>query len=164
MSSGFDRPQDSPLSLSDVSTFPMVASFTDYRGAERAVDSLSDSGFPVENLKIVGHGLSTVEIIQGRLTLARASVMGAGTGAWFGLLIGLLIGMFIVGTTWLWVLLSGLLIGAAWGAVFGFAGHWAARGRRDFSSVSTLAAERYDVVCRPAFAEEAARLLGHSTQ
>jgi hypothetical protein len=41
-------------------------------------------------------------------------------------------------------LFVGLLIGAAWGAIFGFVGHWATHGRRDFTSVSTLAAERYD--------------------
>ncbi len=74
--------------------------------------------------------------------------------------IGLLLGMFAAGAAWLGVMLAGLLIGAVWGgAIFGFVEHWATHGRRDFTSVSTLAAERYDIVCTPALAAKAADLL-----
>ena len=38
-----------------------VASFSSYRDAERAVDSLSDRRFPVERVAIVGRDLRLVE-------------------------------------------------------------------------------------------------------
>lgn len=140
--------------------YRLVASYREYPQAQRTVDYLSDSGFAVENLRVVGHGVTTVEAITGRMTTGRAVLAGAASGAWFGLFIGLLLGMFAIGTTWVVVIAAGLLIGAAWGAIFGFVGrHWAARGRRDFTSVETLAAERYDVLCAPAFVGEAAQLL-----
>ena len=41
-----------------------VASYDDYAEAERAVDYLSDHGFPVERVAIVGHGLRYVEQVQ----------------------------------------------------------------------------------------------------
>jgi len=47
------------------------------------------------------------------------------------------------------------LIGAVWGAVFGYAGHAATRGRRDFSSQRSLTAMRYDVIARGGHADEA---------
>jgi hypothetical protein len=139
--------------------YQLVASYSDYPGAQHAVDYLSDSGFAVENLRIVGHGVTTVEAITGRMTGGRAAIAGAAGGAWFGLFIGLFLGMFTVGTAWFGVLAGGLVIGAAWGAIFGFVGHWATQGRRDFSSISTLAAERYDVVSTPAFVSQASQLL-----
>ncbi len=139
--------------------YRVVASYRDYDQAQRAVDYLSDSEFPVENLRVVGHGVSTVEAITGRMTNARAAITGAASGAWWGLFIGLLLGMFAAAHAWLAVLLAALLIGAVWGAIFGFVGHWATHGRRDFTSVSTLAAERYDIVCTPALTAKAADLL-----
>ena len=44
-----------------------VGRFDDYESAQRAVDRLSDDGFPVENLDIVGSGLRLVERVTGRL-------------------------------------------------------------------------------------------------
>jgi len=52
------------------------------------------------------------------------------------------------------------VFGAIWGAVFGFAGHWATRGRRDFASRQRLEAGRYDILVDSAHADEAARVLG----
>jgi hypothetical protein len=45
-----------------------VARFDDYESAQRAVDRLSDDGFPVEKLDVVGSGLRLVERVTGRLT------------------------------------------------------------------------------------------------
>ncbi|MFI5783301.1 general stress protein [Nocardia sp. NPDC051570] len=139
--------------------YQIIASYRDYSAAQGAVDYLSDSGFAVENLRIVGHDISTVEAVTGRMTTARAAVIGMAAGAWWGLFIGLLLGIFTLGTAWFGVIIGAVLIGTVWGAVFGYVGHWATRGRRDFSSVSTLAAEHYDVVCTPEFGSEATRLL-----
>ena len=124
----------------------IVSTYNSYEDAERAVDYLSDNGFPVENTRIVGSNLHLVEQVTGRVTSGRAALAGAGTGAWFGLFIGLLVGLFSTGPTWAGLVLGGLLIGAAWGAIFGFVAHYAMRGRRDFSSDRALVADRYDVV------------------
>lgn len=135
----------------------LLASFSDYVDAQRLVDRMSDDGFPVESVRIVGEGVRTVEQVTGRMTRGRAAASGAAGGAWFGVLIGLLFGLFTSGAGWVWLLLISLLIGAFWGAVFGFVAHWSTRGRRDFSSVMTLQARRYEVHVDKAQAAQAAR-------
>uniref|UniRef100_UPI0039C000B1 general stress protein n=1 Tax=Lentzea alba TaxID=2714351 RepID=UPI0039C000B1 len=135
----------------------LLASFSDYAEAQRLVDRMSDDGFPVESVRIVGEGVRTVEQVTGRMTRGRAAAAGAASGAWFGVLIGLLFGLFTAGAAWVWMLLISLLIGAFWGGVFGFVAHWSTRGRRDFSSVMTLQAQRYEVHVDRAQAAQAAR-------
>ncbi len=137
-----------------------VASYPTYAEAQRAVDSLSDAGFPVEVAEIVGYDIRLVERVTGRLTNARAAGAGAATGAWFGLFIGLLVGLFTTGPEWLGLVLGGLLIGAVWGAVFGFFAHWVTRGQRDFTSVSNLVAGRYELSVPNDQAQQARELLG----
>ena len=136
-----------------------LASFDDYASAQDLVDRLSDGGFPVEHVSIIGDGVRTVEHVTGRMTKARAALAGAGSGAWVGAFVGLLFMLFTVTPLWLWiwVLLLPILIGALFGAVFGFVAHWSTRGQRDFSSVQTLQASRYDVYVSAEHADEAAR-------
>jgi hypothetical protein len=136
-----------------------VASYATYDEAQAAVDRLSDDQFPVEQLDIVGSGLRLVEHVTGRLTRQRAASAGAASGAWFGLFIGLLVGLFTTGPTWAGLILGGLVIGAVWGGVFGFVGHTATRGRRDFSSTKQLAATKYDIVARGGSADKAREML-----
>ena len=131
-----------------------VASYDDYAAAQRAVDRLSDDGFPVEQLDIIGSDLRLVERVTGRLTKGRAAAAGAASGAWFGLLMGFLFGIFSSGS-WFGVLIVGALIGAAWGAAFGFLGHAATRGVRDFASARTIVALRYDLVARNGYVDAA---------
>jgi uncharacterized membrane protein len=140
-------------------TGQVVASYDTYVAAERAVDHLSDAKFPVEEVEIVGRDLRLVEQITGRVTVGRAAAAGAGTGAWFGLFIGLLVGLFTTGPEWLGLIVGGIIIGAIWGAIFGFVAQWAMRGRRDFSSASGIVAGRYDVTVSSEHADEARRLL-----
>jgi len=118
---------------------------------------MSDGGFPVEHVRIIGDGVRTVERVTGRMTNGKAALAGAASGAWFGLFIGLLFAIFTVGPLWIWVLLIALAIGAFWGAVFGFVAHWSSKGQRDFSSVQSLEAQRYDVYVTADHAAEAAR-------
>src|SRR6266481_10071695 len=136
-----------------------VASYSSYEEAQAAVDRLSDGHFPVENLDIVGSGLRLLERVTGRVTTARAAAAGAASGAWFGLFIGLLVGLFTRGPTWIGLIIGGLLIGAAWGAVFGFVSHAATRGQRDFSSAQALTASRYDIIARGGHVEQARSVL-----
>jgi hypothetical protein len=123
-----------------------VASYGTYREAERAVDYLSDQGFPVERAAIVGTGLRTVEQIAGRMTTGRAALMGAGQGAMIGLLFALLLGLFFtVDEAFIGVLLYGLIVGALFGAAFAALFQAMQGGRRDFASVRGMEAERYEL-------------------
>ncbi|MGH8959073.1 MAG: general stress protein [Acidimicrobiia bacterium] len=133
-----------------------LASFATYAEAQRLVDRMSDEGFPVERVRIVGQGVRSIEQVTGRLTKGRAALAGAASGAWLGLLIGLLFGIFAVGPFWLWAMLISAALGALWGALFGFIAHSATGGMRDFSSVRTLEAERYDVFVDTTHAQQAA--------
>ncbi|WP_285633739.1 general stress protein [Lentzea sp. NBRC 102530] len=135
----------------------LLASYPDYLDAQRLVDRMSDDGFPVESVRIIGEGVRTVEQVTGRLTRGRAAVMGAASGAWFGVFIGLLFGLFSTDTAWGWFLAISVVVGAFWGAVFGFVAHWSTRGRRDFASTMTLQARRYEVHVDRERAAEAAR-------
>ena len=135
-----------------------LAKFQDYASAQALVDKLSDAGFEVRRVRIVGNDLHSVEQVTGRLTVGRAALLGAGSGAWFGVLIGLLFGLFSPGAVWISVLLAGLLIGAGWGAIFGAVAHWATRGRRDFTSVKVFEAASYTVMVESAHRAEAERL------
>jgi len=140
--------------------YPQVlASFTKYEDAQSAVDLLSDEGFPVESVSIVGHDIRTVENVSGRLTSGKAAGRGAGGGAWFGLLLGLLFGLFAPTGAWIGVLLVAVGLGALWGALWGFVGHKMLRGRRDFSSVRTMEAGRYEVLVRGELAARAHQTL-----
>jgi hypothetical protein len=132
-----------------------VARFDDYGSAQRAVDRLSDDGFPVEQLDIVGSDLQMVERVTGRLTKWRAAGAGALSGMWAGLLIGILFGLFTTGHAWLAMVAVGIGLGVLWGAIFGFAAHLATRGERDFSSLRGISAARYDLIAREGGAERA---------
>jgi len=127
---------------------PLVASYKTYEEAQRAVDFLSDSKFPVENVGIVGTDLKMAETVLGRLTWGRAIAGGAATGAWFGSFVGLLLGLFAKsGTSSVGLILFGLVYGAGFGAIFASVRHALSGGRRDFTSRSQIVATTYDVVC-----------------
>lgn len=131
-----------------------VARYADYASAQRAVDFLSDNGFPVAHTSIVGTDLRLVETVLGRMTIGRAAMAGAASGVWLGLFIGLLFTMFSSSSWWA-VLLTSLIIGAVWGAVFGAIAHALTGGRRDFTSRSSLRAGQYAVVVDAEVADEA---------
>jgi hypothetical protein len=151
-------PTTGPEAASAVSGSVTVASYPDYVAAQRAIDFLSDQGFPVEHTAIVGTDLRLVESVLGRLTTGRAALAGAGGGAWFGLFIGLLFGIFST-YNWFAVVATGVVIGAVWGAIFGAIAHAATRGRRDFISRSSLLALQYAITVAPQHADQARQLL-----
>ena len=145
----------------DVMRRPVLASYEDYLAAQKAVDTLSDKGFPVQNVAIVGVDLRIVESVLGRLSWGRAATSNMLTGAWFGLLIGLFVGLFSSTTDSLLPLVGlGLLYGAAFGIVLGLVTHAISGGRRDFVSRQQLQAARYDVLCERAVIDEARKVLG----
>ena len=122
----------------------VIATYERYADAQRLVDKLSDEGFEVEHVRIIGRGLHSVEQVVGRMTTAKAAGMGAASGAWFGTLIGLLLSLFTTGAWWQ-PLLMGLVLGAIWGAVLGAGGQAATGGRRDFASTQRMEADTYEV-------------------
>lgn len=149
------------MSMDQTSTqYAQLAEFEQYAPAQELVDKLSDGGFDVKRVRIVGEGLRSIEQVTGRLTVARAALMGAASGAWFGLFIGLLLGLFTPGAVWFTLLLAGLLFGAGSGAIFGAISQWATRGRRDFSSVRAVEAEKYVVMVDAQHLAEAQRVSG----
>ncbi|MGW7102647.1 general stress protein [Streptomyces sp. NPDC054838] len=140
-----------------------VASYEEYREAERAVDHLSDQGFPVERVAIIGQDVRLVEQVTGRMDYGRAALHGAASGALPGALIGWVFGLL----NWLDPVVSGLLLalyglifGAIVGALFGMLLHALQGGRRDFASLRSMQPSRYEVVVDDAVADEAVRLIG----
>lgn len=140
----------------------VVRSSSSYQEAQRAVDFLSDNRFPVQNVAIIGAGLKFVEQVTGRRGTLQATGSTALSGAAVGALLGWLFGLF----NWIELLISalvlafwGAIIGVVIGALVGLLSHLATGGQRDFSSVSTMAADRYDVVVNAEVADEAQRLL-----
>ncbi len=136
----------------------VVASYTAYEEAERAVDRLSDAGFPVEEVAIVVRGLRLGESVPAPVGYGGAAVNGAVTGAFAGLLFGALFGLFswiepLVGTIAL--AFYGILFGAVAGAFVGVIVHAVAGRRRNFATLGATEAERYDVVVNADGAAEA---------
>ncbi len=137
-----------------------IGSYATYAEAQRAVDHLADSEFPVQEVTIVGVDLMQVERVIRRLTWGRVLGTGAASGAWFGLFVGLLLSLFAEPSAgFLGPILVGLTTGVIFGTVFAAAGYASSRGQRDFASAMQLVAGRYDVLCQPPNAEKARDLL-----
>ena len=138
-----------------------ITSATTYEAAERAVDWLSDQGFPVEHTRIVGTGLRYVEQVSGRVTTGRAALTGIGQGAVLGLFWGLLFSLFftIDAGSFFGVLAFSLVVGIVFGGLVGAISHYAMNGRRDFESVARTRADRSEVQVDEGFAGDAEQLL-----
>ncbi|MEO6511765.1 MAG: general stress protein [Nocardioides sp.] len=155
MTPGLPRNVGSPLKLE----FPQsLAVYDDYAAAQKAVDFLSDKEFPVQNCMIVGTDLKRVERITGRLTTGRVALGGLVSGIWLGLFIGLIFALFTDQGA-LAVIISTMLIGALFGVVWALAGYAATRGQRDFSSVTSVVATKYEVLVEHKVAAQARELL-----
>ena len=123
-----------------------VASYATYLEAQGAVDYLSDTGFDVKSITIVGTDLHMVERVTGRLTMGRVAASGAGSGALWGTFMGLMLSFASTSQSGaLWILV-GLVGGALFGVVMSAMFYAAAGGRRDFTSQSQVVASRYAVL------------------
>jgi hypothetical protein len=139
-----------------------IASYSDYPSASKAVDFLSDKGFPVQRVAIVAEGLRLVEQVTGRLNWSVAITQGAISGAITGLTFALLFSLFNfiqplipVGT----LLISGLIYGAIVGAVLGVISYALSGGRRDFLSLGGMQAEKYNIMVDNEVADQAQQLM-----
>ncbi len=139
-----------------------IGTYTTYPEAQAAVDSLSDDGFPVEHLSIVAEDLRFVEDITGRRGYSVAAGQSLLAGAIVGALAGYFFGLFSLVDPLISALglaSYGVVFGAVVGTLFGLAGHWASRGRRDFSSSTHVDAGRYHLMADSEVAADASRLL-----
>lgn len=139
-----------------------VAAYPSYQEAQRAVDHLSDSGFAVSRVSIVGVGVRYVERVSGPFSYSHAAVQGMLGGAGIGALVGLILGAFGLADPLLSVIASalyGLLFGGVIGLALGPLSHWRWRGLRDFTSNSNLEAASYEIRVERDAAEEARRIL-----
>jgi hypothetical protein len=134
-----------------------IARYATYAEAQKAVDFLSDEHFPVQAVTIVGVDLQMVERVTGRLTYSRVAIAGMASGAWFGLFVGLLISIF--GQAEGFSLIAAVIIGAAFGLLFGLISYSFTGGRRDFTSTSQIVAGEYKVLCLEEQAGQAMQLL-----
>ncbi|MFI5628726.1 general stress protein [Streptomyces sp. NPDC051664] len=91
-----------------------VDTYETYQGAERTGDHLSDQGFPVQRVAVIGQDVCLVEQVIGRMDYGRAALHGAASGALPGALIGWLFGL----VDWVDPLVSALLV-ALYGVIFG---------------------------------------------
>ncbi|MCO6435793.1 MAG: DUF1269 domain-containing protein [Phycisphaerae bacterium] len=95
--------------------------------AERAIDELDQSGFPIKHVSIVAKDLESEKAVHGYVNAGDIAKGGAGTGAWLGGFFGLLWGV-----AFLWVPgfgpllvagpLSAAILGGLEGAAAGAAG------------------------------------------
>ena len=163
MTTPFGGPARTAPGLPNLPTPPTgwpVGSYATYEEAQRAVDHLADSDFPVRDVTIVGVDLMLVERVIGRLTWGRVLASGAASGAWFGLFIGIVLSFFGGSeSNPLGSIISSLVIGIVFFAIFAAVSYRASAGRRDFTSSSQMVAGRYDVLCQPRNAEKARELL-----
>jgi hypothetical protein len=137
-----------------------VASYETYQEAQAAVDQLSKAEFPVKELSIVGHDLTSVERITGTLSWGRTAAAGALSGAWFGTFLGLLFFIFSPSGTSLGILGAAILIGAGFGMIFSLVSYSINRRRRDFTSVMQVLATRYAIIAEPDHVVRARQVLG----
>lgn len=135
-----------------------IAVYSTYLKAQKAVDALSDEGFEVQTVTIVGHDLHMVERVTGRLTYPRVAFSGFASGAWFGLFVGLLMSLFSTGSDSI-MILPAMLIGGAFGLLFSIISYALQRGKRDFTSQSQIVAARYVLLCLPQTAGKARTIL-----
>jgi hypothetical protein len=155
-----------PVAFPTLPTGDVIATYATYQEAQAAVDRLADSdGFPVQAAAIVGNDMKSVERVTGRLSWGRAAGAGAASGLWLGLLLGLVTTIFTPaganpGTGYLF---GAVLLGLAFGILFGLVSYALTRNRRDFSSVMQVVASSYALVVNPDVANRARNVLGLSS-
>ena len=141
--------------------YPMsLGVYDQYAKAQRAVDYLSDQGFPVQNVEIVGTELRSVERVTGRLTRGKIAGAGALSGLWIGLFVGIAFSLF-GDHNQLGFLITTPVLGAVFGLAWSQLGYSTAtrRGTRDFASVNQIVATKYEVLVEHKLAARARELL-----
>lgn len=137
-----------------------VGVYGTYDEAQKAVDFLADSKFPVENLCIVGTDLKSIERVLGRRSWGTVIGAGVQSGLTTGLMITLVMWLFVTNVNFLllaaYALAAGILVGVGSAAL----GYWMSQGKRDFRSVSQTMATKYEILAEHKVAGQARELIG----
>jgi hypothetical protein len=123
----------------------VLGTYDTYAEAQGVVDRLAQADFDVAALAIIGNDLHTVERVTGKLTYGRSAGAGAASGAWFGLFGGILLFLFTANPMITYAI-AAIIIGAAFGMLFGVVTYAATRRRRDFTSTNQVVASSYQVL------------------
>jgi hypothetical protein len=139
----------------------VVASFSTWDEAQRAVDFLADRRFALRQVSILTTDLSLV----GRGPLAGygpaamdSAVRGATSGALVGFGLGML-GLATPAASEFTLALAGVTIGAFGGGLLGLCQHALWRSERSATSIRRLEGRRYDILATAAAADAARRHL-----
>ena len=136
-----------------------IADYATYQGAQQAVSQLVQGDIPARDIAIVGHGLRSVEAVTGRLGYAAAARSGAINGVLLGLLFS---AIFVLGTPGAGIqLFAGvMLVGIAIGMLLSLVTYAVLRRRRDYTSVTQVLADRYEVTVLPRSIHRAREIVG----
>jgi len=136
-----------------------VASVRDYEAAQKTVSKLISGEVPARDIAIVGQGVRTIERITGRLGYAAAARSGAVNGVLIGLLLSAIL---VIGNpdAPIQLFVGFVFIGVALGMIMSLITYAIVRRRRDFASVTQLAADHYEVTVLPASLAKAREVVG----
>jgi hypothetical protein len=123
----------------------VLGTYDTYLEAQHVVDKLAKADFDVRQLSIIGSDLKTIERVTGKLTYGRSALAGAATGAWLGLFAGSLLFLFTSSPN-LPYAFAVILLGAAFGMLFGIVSYAINRRRRDYTSTHQVIATSYQVI------------------
>lgn len=138
-----------------------IADFPTYQGAQKAVSQLIEADIPARDIAIVGYGLRSVETITGRLGYAAAARSGAINGILLGLLFS---AIFVLGTpdAAIQLFIGVMLVGIALGMLLSLIMYSILRRRRDYTSVTQVLADRYEVTVLPRNIHRARETIGRA--
>ncbi len=136
----------------------VLGTYETYQEAQQVVDKLARADFDVRQLSIIGSDLKTIERVTGRMSYPRAAIGGAATGAWFGLFAGVLLFTFTTTPNYTYAL-AVILIGAAFGMLFGLVSYAVRRRTRDYTSTQQVVATSYQVLAPSSLIVRAQELL-----
>ncbi len=136
-----------------------VASVPEYEAAQKTVSKLIAAEVPARDIAIVGQGVRTIERVTGRLGYAAAARSGAVNGVLIGLLLSAIL---VIGNpdAPIQLFVGFVFIGVAIGMILSLVTYAIIRRRRDFASVTQLAAGSYEVTVLPESLAKAREALG----
>lgn len=136
-----------------------LATFPSYEAAQKAVSSLIEAEVPAKEIAIVGRGLRSVETVTGRLGYAAAARSGAINGILLGLLFS---AIFVLGTptAGVQIFVGVMLVGIALGMLMSLIMYAIVRRRRDYTSITQIIADTYEVTVLSTSLGKARQVLG----
>lgn len=135
-----------------------IATYPTYDGAQKTVSRLVESEVPAKDIQIIGKGLRSIETITGRLGYAAAARSGAINGILLGLLFS---AIFVLGNpnAAIQLFIGVMFMGIAFGMLMSIISYSILRRRRDYTSVTQVVADSYEVAVLPRSIQRARQIL-----